>query len=513
MDHGRSSVAVWYHIAPSHTYHICSLPMLVSKSFLRYYSVASLAARTVQAFVGIGMRPVLNNNVPSTLPSAKTTTPFTIRCASATTQAATNTALQEISRVTVTPNQGSLLRLRHASSSTGTDMTLAVFLPGRTRTQLPGTPIPALYWLSGLTCDDTNFCMKTRAWAAAEAAGVALVMPDTSPRGDNVPNDHAYDLGQGAGFYLDATEAPWAEHYQMYSYIQDELPVLLENQYGIGPYKSIAGHSMGGHGALTLALKKPDAWTSVSAFSPIANPTDCPWGQKAFESYLGSVDAGKAHDATELLKSLDGPSKFDDILIDQGLDDEFLSTQLKPEALEVAAKAVGQPLTVRRHVGFDHSYYFISTFIDDHIKFHAKRLQAAMGASRAGADVPPEFAQTAGKPITCSAMVARAPGEPLSHETITVDPPKAGEVRVKVMANALCHTDIYTLEGSDPEGLFPCILGHEAGCIVESVGEGVTSVVPGDHIIPCYTPQCCEPDCIFCQSPKTKYVVKSFVLV
>ena len=246
---------------------------------------------------------------------------------------------------------------------------------------------------------------------------------------------------------------------------------------------------------------------SLSAFSPICNPTNCPWGEKAFSAYLGSVDAGKDHDAT-LLMEKNGPfEQFDDILIDQGLDDEFLDGQLHPEALEAAANKVGQKVTIRRQPGYDHSYYFISSFIDDHVKFHAKRLRKKEGAARAllssEGGVCVKISDTAGKPITCKAMVARAPKQPLVCETITVDPPKAGEVRVKVIANALCHTDIYTLDGYDPEGLFPCILGHEAGCIVESVGEGVTSVKPGDHVIPCYTPQCAQPSCIFCQSPKT----------
>jgi S-(hydroxymethyl)glutathione dehydrogenase/alcohol dehydrogenase len=206
-----------------------------------------------------------------------------------------------------------------------------------------------------------------------------------------------------------------------------------------------------------------------------------------------------------LLQSRGPFPEFDDILIDQGLDDEFLSAgQLLPEELEKAADSVGQKLTVRRQEGYDHSYYFMSAFVDDHIAFHAKRLKQTQGKKRAAAAAASAGdSGTAGKPITCQAMVARAPKEPLTLETITVDPPKAGEVRVKVVANALCHTDIYTLDGYDPEGLFPCILGHEAGCIVESVGEGVTSVQPGDHVIPCYTPQCCEPSCIFCQSPKT----------
>lgn len=355
--------------------------------------------------------------------------------------------------------------------------------------------------------------MKANAFASADREGIALVIPDTSPRGDNVPDDDNYDLGKGAGFYVDATNEPWSTNYNMYSYITNELPSLLEYEYGVGnDAKSIFGHSMGGHGALTIAMKDPTttSWASVSAFSPICNPTNCPWGEKAFTSYYGSVEAGKDWDATILMET-NGPfDQYDDILIDQGLDDEFLEEQLKPEALEEAANKVGQTLTIRRHVGHDHSYYFISSFIDDHIKFHATRLRKKQGMKRASAvsvsaveESSSSSSSTAGKPITCKAMVARAPKEPLVCETITVDPPAAGEVRVKVIANALCHTDIYTLDGYDPEGLFPCILGHEAGAIVESVGEGVLSVKPGDHIVPCYTPQCAQPSCIFCQSPKT----------
>ena len=345
------------------------------------------------------------------------------------------------------------------------------------------------------------------AFASADREGIAIVIPDTSPRGgEDVPNDEAYDLGKGAGFYVDATNEPWSTNYNMYSYITKELPSLLEDEYGVGndDVKSIFGHSMGGHGALVIAMKDhPKSWASVSAFSPISNPTNCPWGEKAFTSYLGSVEAGNDWDATVLMERYGPFEQYDDILVDQGLDDEFLNEQLKPEALEKASSKVGQSLTVRRHAGYDHSYYFISSFIDDHIKFHATRLRKKQGMIRALSASNVEESSTAGKPITCKAMVARAPKEPLVCETITVDPPAAGEVRVKVVANALCHTDVYTLDGYDPEGLFPSILGHEAGAIVESVGEGVMSVKPGDHVVPCYTPQCAQPSCIFCQSPKT----------
>lgn len=390
-------------------------------------------------------------------------------------------------------------------------MTFGLFVPSRFATNMDEGAInkenvPVIYWLSGLTCDDTNFAMKAGAFAHAERENVALVMPDTSPRGEDVPNVDSYDLCVGAGFYVNATQEPYSKHYKMYTYVTQELPDLLEEQFNIGKQglRSITGHSMGGHGALTIALKDTNkSWVSVSAFSPICNPTKCPWGDKAFKAYLGSVDAGLAHDATALL-SENGPTVYDEILIEQGADDNFLSGgQLLPENLVEAAKSVGQKLTLNMRDGYDHSYYFIASFIGDHISFHAKRLRSKYAEILALESSSLDFSATTGKTITCQAMVARAPKQPLTLETITVGVPQKGEVRVKVTANALCHTDIYTLDGHDPEGLFPSILGHEAGCIVESVGEGVTSVKPGDHVIPCYTPQCAAPGCIFCQSPKT----------
>jgi S-(hydroxymethyl)glutathione dehydrogenase/alcohol dehydrogenase len=365
-----------------------------------------------------------------------------------------------------------------------------------------------------------------------------MIMPDTSPRGDNVPNDDGYDMGQGASFYIDATNDPWKTNFNMESYISKELPALVEKQWGIGTkgVKSICGHSMGGHGALTLAMKDPTSWASVSAFAPVCHPTACPWGQKAFQNYLNGP--GDDHDATLLLLK-QGKAFYDDILIDEGTNDEFAEKgQLLLKDFEEAAAKVGQKLTVRRQQGFDHSYHFMAAFIADHVDYHAASLRKAAGiVATQQADV--ETAEmmsgdTAGKPIHCKAMVARGPKQPLTYEDITVDPPQAGEVRVKVMANALCHTDIYTLDGLDPEGLFPSILGHEAGCIVESVGEGVNTVKPGDRVIPCYSkcknhsrrrhtreffyslfshtllilflstaPQCNKASCIFCQSPKT----------
>lgn len=398
---------------------------------------------------------------------------------------------------------GYYLRAQHASTSTSTDMIFGLYLPSAVTSKTP-----VLFWLSGLTCDDTNFAIKagSRAFAAAEQHNIAIVMPDTSPRGnDSIPNVDSYDLGIGAGFYINATEPPYTTHYRMYDYITKELPTVLEAEWGIGQVKSIAGHSMGGHGALTIALKSPAEWVSVSALSPICNPTQCPWGKKAFMAYLGTVEAGQDHDATCLMLKQNTPFKpFDEILIDQGTDDEFLESQLNLDRFREAADKCGQNVTIHMREGFDHSYHFIAAFIESHVDFHGKRLNAKSEDN----DIPCDFTATHGKPITCKAMVARAPKTPLTEEEIIVDPPKAGEVRVKVVANALCHTDIYTLDGHDPEGLFPCILGHEAGCIVESVGEGVTSVKPGDHVIPCYTPQCCETLCIFCQSPKTNLCPK-----
>lgn len=361
-------------------------------------------------------------------------------------------------------------------------MIFGLFLPSGHETAKDATPV--LFWLSGLTCDDTNFALKagSRAFDQAEQEGIAIVMPDTSPRNDpSVPNVDSYDLGIGAGFYVNATEEPYKKHYHMYSYITEELPFLLENEFKLGQngLRSITGHSMGGHGALTIALKDPESWVSVSAFAPIVNPTKVPWGEKAFQAYLGSVEAGEAHDATCLLARA-GKAVFDDILIDQGTDDEFLAKQLTTEAFSNVAKTVGQPVTVNMRNGFDHSYHFIAAFIESHVEFHGRRLRSKLGKLRHGQSTY-DFAETTGKAIQCKAMVARGPKQPLVEETISVDPPKDGEVRVKVVANALCHTDIYTLDGHDPEGLFPCILGHEAGCIVESVGKGVTSVQPGDH--------------------------------
>ena len=365
--------------------------------------------------------------------------------------------LSEVSVSGTGSKKGTLLRVRHMSTSTSTPMTFALFLPSAyALSSSSASSIPALYWLSGLTCDDTNFSTKaSAAFAAAEGEGLAIVIPDTSPRGDAVPDADGYDLGQGAGFYVDATAEPWSAHYRMRTYVSEELPALISSAFnGVGSAaKSICGHSMGGHGALTLALSDPaGSWTSVSALAPICNPTECPWGRKAFGAYLtGGVEDGKAagYDATVLLRQRQqqqqdgGPrAEYDDILVDQGLADQFLAEgQLLPENLEAAAAEVGQTLTVRRHDGFDHSYYFIAAFIGDHVAFHSKRLRKAVGKKRAaeaeakaedGTLVGASFSETAGKPIKCRAMVARAPKQPMVCEEITVDPPKAGEGEVAI---------------------------------------------------------------------------------
>jgi S-formylglutathione hydrolase len=265
---------------------------------------------------------------------------------------------------------GVLKYLRHDSAATGTPMTLSVFTP-------PGEgPFPVLIWLSGLTCTEDNFTTKAGAYRAAAEHGVIIVAPDTSPRGERVADDAAYDLGQGAGFYLDATQAPWTPHFRMETYVTEELIGLIDESFPTTRTRSISGHSMGGHGALTLALRHPDLFQSVSAFAPIASPTRCAWGEKAFTAYLGDDRAAWAdHDAALLLASGAARGVYDDILVDQGDADSFLVDQLKPELLTKAAAAVGQTLTLRMQPGYDHSYFFMASFIADHVAFHAERLK------------------------------------------------------------------------------------------------------------------------------------------
>jgi len=263
---------------------------------------------------------------------------------------------------------GELAYSAHDSAATGTEMRLSVFTP-------PGAgPFPYLIWLSGLTCTEDNFTTKAGAYACAAKHGVAIIAPDTSPRGEGVADDPAYDLGQGAGFYIDATQPPWAPHFKMESYVTRDLIAAVEAAFPLAPRRGIFGHSMGGHGALTLAMKHPLLFRSVSAFAPIASPTRCPWGEKAFCAYLGpDREAWRAHDAALLMEAGKAAS-FDDILVDQGSADQFLDLQLKPELLEAAARSSGQKLTLRRQPGYDHSYFFMATFVCEHVAFHAARL-------------------------------------------------------------------------------------------------------------------------------------------
>jgi len=255
----------------------------------------------------------------------------------------------------------------HQSAVLNSSMRFAIYLPPQASA---AHKVPVLYWLSGLTCTDENFMQKAGVQRIAAELGVAIVAPDTSPRGDAVADDEGYDLGKGAGFYVNATEQPWQRHYQMYDYIVDELPALIEAHFPVTDQRAIAGHSMGGHGALVIALRNAGRYSSVSAFSPITHPMDCPWGQKAFTAYLGKQqDAWREYDASELMrKAVDGSAPA---LVDQGEADDFLDSQLKPEALQAAAQLSGYPLELRRHEGYDHSYYFIASFIEEHVRFHA----------------------------------------------------------------------------------------------------------------------------------------------
>ena len=259
----------------------------------------------------------------------------------------------------------------HASSSLGCEMRFGVFLP---RAALEGRACPTLYWLSGLTSTEQNFITKAGAQQHADRLGLIVVAPDTSPRGDEVADDPSYDLGKGAGFYVDATEAPWASHYRMQSYVASELPALVEASFPADGRRGISGHSMGGHGALVTALRNPGRYHSVSAFAPIVAPTRVPWGQKAFRAYLGDdVERWTSWDACELVA---GAAERLPLLVDQGGADEFLATQLRPDLLQQACAAAGHPLELRMQAGYDHSYYFIATFIGDHFEHHARHLGA-----------------------------------------------------------------------------------------------------------------------------------------
>ena len=259
---------------------------------------------------------------------------------------------------------------RHRSQVLDCDMQFAIYLPP----QAQDGPVPVLYWLSGLTCSEQNFITKAGAQRYAAEHGIAIVCPDTSPRGEAVADAEGYDLGKGAGFYVNATQVPWAAHYRMYDYVVDELPALVEAHFPVTLMRAISGHSMGGHGALMLALRNPVRYRSVSAFSPIVAPSQVPWGQKAFAAYLGDDRAAwRQYDTTELVQSATEKLPF---LIDQGDADEFLDVQLRPWLLQAAADAAGYPVYLRTQPGYDHGYYFVASFIGDHIAHHAKALKA-----------------------------------------------------------------------------------------------------------------------------------------
>ena len=259
----------------------------------------------------------------------------------------------------------------HQSSETGTEMTFSVFVPDGEG------PFPVLWYFSGLTCTHANVTEKGEYRRACAEHGIIFIAPDTSPRGEDVPDDveGAYDFGLGAGFYVDATQAPWSQHYRMRSYIEEELPQVIADNFPNADMarQGITGHSMGGHGALTIGLRNPDAYKSISAFAPIVSPLNCPWGEKALGGYIGSDKSSwREYDACALIE--DG-ARVSSLLIDQGMSDNFLEGQLKPELLETACEGTGIDLTLRRQEGYDHSYYFISTFMADHIAWHAERLK------------------------------------------------------------------------------------------------------------------------------------------
>jgi len=264
-------------------------------------------------------------------------------------------------------------QVRHDSKTLNCTMRFAIYLPPKAAA---GEPVPVLYWLSGLTCTDENFMQKAGAHRMAAELGIAIVAPDTSPRGEDVPDDPdgAYDFGLGAGFYVNATQAPWDKHYRMYDYVVHELPALVQAEFPVTSTRAISGHSMGGHGALMIALRNPDRFTSVSAFAPIVNPMDVPWGKKAFSNYLGDdVEAWKAYDSCALMGTAE---QFVPALVDQGDGDGFLNEQLQPEKLRAVAEERAYPLELRMQDGYDHSYYFIASFVDDHLRFHGRYLTA-----------------------------------------------------------------------------------------------------------------------------------------
>lgn len=265
-------------------------------------------------------------------------------------------------------------KYEHDSAALGCTMRFSIYLPPGAG---PANPVPVLYWLSGLTCTDDNFVQKAGAQRIAAELGMAVVAPDTSPRGEDVPDDpaQAYDLGLGAGFYVNATQSPWDRHYRMYDYVVSELPTLIEAQFPVDDRRAISGHSMGGHGALVAALRNPDRYRSASAFAPIGNPASVPWGHKAFTAYLGDdQQQWREYDASELIR--DSRADFP-ILVDQGAADTFLEEQLKPDTLKAAAQDSSHPFELRVQPGYDHSYFFIASFIEEHLRFHARYLASA----------------------------------------------------------------------------------------------------------------------------------------
>lgn len=262
-------------------------------------------------------------------------------------------------------------RFKHQSVVLGCEMTFGVYLPPNMESK---ASVPVLYWLSGLTCTDENFMQKAGAHRLAAELGLVIVAPDTSPRGEHVPDDSekAWDFGHGAGFYINATEEPWTKNYQMHDYVVEELPALIEANFSVSNKRGISGHSMGGHGALICAFRNPGRYLSVSAFSPITNPMKAPWGHKAFSLMLGdNIQTWREWDACELMSNV---SERLPLLIDQGADDEFIHSQLKPGTLSSLAVGVGHAANVRIHYGYDHSYYFVASFIEDHLRHHANAL-------------------------------------------------------------------------------------------------------------------------------------------
>ncbi|WP_297765574.1 S-formylglutathione hydrolase [uncultured Alcanivorax sp.] len=279
--------------------------------------------------------------------------------------------MSDIELVSATKSFGGWLkRYKHRSQVLNCEMIFAIYLPPAA----DENHVPLLWWLSGLTCTDENFMQKAGAQRTAAELGLAMVCPDTSPRGTDLPGEHdSYDFGSGAGFYVNATRAPWSQHYRMYDYVIDELPALLRDHFPLNGREAISGHSMGGHGALICALKNPGRYTSVSAFAPISHPMQCPWGKKALNGFLGDdQESWKAWDACELVKAYGSDLA---LMVDQGDADNFYTDgQLQPEALSAACEEAGVPITLRMQPGYDHSYFFIASFIDDHLKYHFHHL-------------------------------------------------------------------------------------------------------------------------------------------